>query len=219
MVLLLFGPPGSGKGTQAAFIVRKLGIPSISTGDLLRAEAEAGSELGKTAAAILAAGGLVGDDLVNRMLLKRLDQPDCARGFLLDGYPRTLPQAHFLDNLLEERGLGKPLVIHLDVPSEILISRISSRRLCPVCGRIYNLLHNKPRFDEICDDDGARLTRRKDDQEDVIRERLKSFEELTKVVGGHYAGGNYYRIDGNRSAAEVTRDIDAILEQKVGVGR
>ena len=128
MVLLLFGPPGSGKGTQSRLITDWLGIPGISTGDMLRAEKQAGSDLGRAAQAVMDSGRLVGDDLVNKMLAKRVSQPDAQRGFLLDGYPRTVEQAEFLDRLLEERRLSKPVILHLDVPLDALVGRLTSRR-------------------------------------------------------------------------------------------
>ena len=218
LVILLFGPPGSGKGTQAAYIVSRLHIPSISTGDMLRTELQLGTPLGNAAAAVISSGGLVSDDLVNAMLAERLLQPDCRDGFLLDGYPRTVSQAVFLDAFLSRKGLPQPLVIHLDVPEESLISRISSRRQCPTCGRIYNLLHNPPKLDELCDLDATPLVRRKDDQEEVVRERLRAFEEITRMVESHYTGGCYHKLDGDRPAEEVSADIGKILSQRASSG-
>jgi len=169
VVLLLFGPPGSGKGTQSRLITNWLGIPAISTGDMLRAEIQAGTPLGNAARSIMASGGLVGDDLVNEMLAHRVSQPDCNAGFLLDGYPRTVEQAEFLDRLLGARGLPKPIILHLDVPMDALVGRMSSRRQCPTCMRVYNLLQQPPLQSGVCDDDETPLITRKDDQEDVVR--------------------------------------------------
>ncbi|HEX5226168.1 MAG TPA: nucleoside monophosphate kinase, partial [Bryobacteraceae bacterium] len=138
MVLLLFGPPGSGKGTQSGRISNWLKIPAISTGDMLREEIKAGTALGNAAQAIMASGGLVGDDLVNRMLAHRVSAPDSAHGFLLDGYPRTVEQAEYLDSLLRQRHFDTPVVLHLDVPLDALVGRLTSRRQCPKCKRIYN---------------------------------------------------------------------------------
>ncbi|MCZ2079634.1 MAG: nucleoside monophosphate kinase [Bryobacterales bacterium] len=217
-MILLFGPPGSGKGTQAAYIASRLNIPSISTGDMLRAELQLGTPLGSAASAVISSGGLVSDDLVNDMLVARLLQPDCRDGFLLDGYPRTVSQAVFLDTFLSRRKMPPPIVIHLDVPEESLISRISSRRQCPTCGRIYNLLHNPPKLDELCDLDATPLVRRKDDQEDVVRERLRAFDEITRMVESYYTGGCYHKLDGDRPAKEVSADIGKILSQHAGSG-
>ena len=215
MVLLLFGPPGSGKGTQSRLVTNWLGIPAISTGDMLRGEIQAGTALGDAVRSIMASGGLVGDDLVNKMLARRVDQPDCQRGFLLDGYPRTVQQAEYLDGLVTERGLPKPIILHLDVPMDALIGRMTSRRQCPKCGRIYNLLHQPPKKAGICDDDGARLVTRKDDQEDIVRERIRTYDELTRPVLAHYQDRNYYQIRGDRSPSYIFEEITGILEPLV----
>jgi adenylate kinase len=212
VVFLLFGPPGSGKGTQSRMITNWLEIPSISTGDMLRAETEAGSELGKAAKSIMAGGGLVGDDLVNKMLAQRISKPDCQRGFLLDGYPRTVQQAEFLDQLLAERGLPKPVVLHLDVPVDALVGRMTSRRQCPACGRIYNLLHQPPKKRGVCDDDGTQLITRKDDQEEVVKDRIRTYEKLTRPVLSHYQDRKYYQIRGDRSPAYIFEEITGVLE-------
>ncbi len=215
MVLLLFGPPGSGKGTQSRLITNWLGIPAISTGDMLRAEIQTGSELGNAARSIMASGGLVGDDLVNKMLARRVAQPDCQNGFLLDGYPRTVQQAEYFDTLVAERSLPKPIILHLDVPLDALIGRLTSRRQCPKCGRIYNLLHQPPKTPEICDDDGTKLATRKDDQEDVVKDRLRTYDELTRPVLAHYQDRNYYQIRGDRSPSYIFEEITGILEPLV----
>jgi len=212
VVLLLFGPPGSGKGTQSRLITNWLGIPAISTGDMLRAEIQAGTPLGNAARSIMASGGLVGDDLVNEMLARRVSQPDCSAGFLLDGYPRTVEQAEFLDRLLCARGLPKPIILHLDVPMDALVGRMSSRRQCPACKRIYNLLHQPPIQTGICDDDGTGLITRKDDQEDVVRERLRTYDAVTRPVLAHYQDRNYYQIRGDRSPSYIFEEITGILE-------
>ncbi len=205
MVLLLFGPPGSGKGTQAARVTRALGIPAISTGNMLRAECDAETQLGREAAAVLKRGGLVGDSLVNRILAARLDQPDCRDGFLLDGYPRTVAQAQYLDRLLPSLGHPSPVVIHLDVPHSTLVKRLSSRRQCPGCGRTYGTGTH-------CLDDSAPLIQRADDREEVIQERLRTYAEQTDPVVGHFRGRSYYRIDASQSPDAVFASIEDILE-------
>jgi adenylate kinase len=215
VVLLLFGPPGCGKGTQSRLITNWLGIPAISTGDMLRGEIQAGTALGDAARSIMASGGLVGDDLVNKMLAQRIAQPDCQRGFLLDGYPRTVQQADYLDVLVAESGLPKPIILHLDVPMDALIGRMTSRRQCPKCGRIYNLLHQPPRKSGVCDDDGTPLVTRKDDQEEVVRERIRTYDELTRPVLAHYQDRNYYQIRGDRSPGYIFEEITGILEPLV----
>jgi adenylate kinase len=214
-VVLLFGPPGSGKGTQSPLISRMLRIPAISTGEMLRAEVETGTPLGKQAQAILAAGQLVGDEIVNEMLVGRITQEDCKGGFLLDGYPRTLPQAKFLDGKLAELGFPPPTIFHLATPQSVLIERISSRRQCPKCGRIYNLLFKPPLKKGVCDVDGTALVRHSDDHVDVVRARLESYEKLTTPIMLHYASGDYHSISANRPPGEIFRDIEAILAPRL----
>jgi adenylate kinase len=211
LVILLFGPPGCGKGTQSPLISQLLNIPAISTGEMLRGEVEAGTPLGLQAKEILAAGQLVKDEMVNEMLVNRISHPDCRNGFLLDGYPRTLPQAEFLDGKLAELGFPPPTVFHLATPQSVLIERISSRRQCPHCGRIYNLLFKPPKRPGICDDDGTKLVRRSDDNVDVVRARLESYERLTAPIMLHYAGGDYHSLSANRPPGEIFRDIEAVL--------
>ena len=215
MVLLLFGPPGSGKGTQSGKISHWLGVPAISTGDMLREEIKAGSALGSAAKSIMASGGLVGDDLVNRMLAQRVSLPDCAHGFLLDGYPRTVDQAEYLDNLLATRQFHSPIVLHLDVPMDALVGRLSSRRQCPQCKRIYNLLHQPPRTPGICDDDGTPLITRRDDSEEVVTERIRTYDEVTRPVLAYYQDRKYYQIRGDRSPGYIFEEITGILEPVV----
>ena len=212
MVLLLFGPPGSGKGTQSGRISSWLGIPAISTGDMLREEIKAGSDLGNAAKAIMSSGGLVGDDLVNRMLAQRVSSPDSAHGFLLDGYPRTVEQAEFLDRLLTERKFETPIVLHLDVPMDALVGRLTSRRQCPQCRRIYNLLQMPPRTPGVCDDDGTPLITRKDDSEDVVTERIRTYDAVTRPVLAYYQDRKYHQIRGDRSPEYIFEIITGILE-------
>jgi adenylate kinase len=192
-------------------ITKLLKVPAISTGEMLRAEVETGTPLGIAASEILAAGQLVSDDIVNQMLINRLSQPDCKKGFLLDGYPRTLPQAVFLDNQLGLMGFPPPTIVHLATPQSVLIERIASRRQCPHCGRIYNLLFKPPRKPGVCDDDGTKLVRRKDDTVEVVRARLDAYEKQTAPIMNHYAKGDYHSIPANRPPAEIFRDIQAIL--------
>src|SRR5207248_3065094 len=210
VVVLLYGPPGCGKGTQSAFISRKLAIPAISTGDMLRASCETGGQSGETRQQI-DTGVLVSDDLVNRMVSERVAQPDCDSGFLLDGYPRTVPQAFFLQRMSDERSWPAPKVIHLDVPRPVLLARVTARRQCPACHRIYNLLYSPPAEPERCDDDGARLTRRADDEDFVVDARLRAYEQIAGPLIAHYSAADYHRLDGNRPALQISRDIDQVL--------
>lgn len=205
--MLLIGPPGSGKGTQASRLKQWLGIPAISTGDMFRLEIEKKTALGMEAEKVINQGRLVDDLLVQKMLETRLSDPDCRRGFLLDGYPRTVAQAMFLSQFLAKAGRPEPVVLHIDVPVELLIQRMSARRSCSHCGRIYNLFNSPPSKEGICDDDGSALIHREDDRGEVIRERLEAYETWTRPVVEHYAGGSYYRINGNRPPAEVFATI------------
>jgi adenylate kinase len=217
LIILLFGPPGCGKGTQATFIASRFRIPAISTGEMFRSECKAGTKLGKLACSILSSGRLVPDEIVNQMLAMRIGQSDCRHGFLLDGYPRTMPQARFLRDLLESRGLDAPSVIHLDVPAEALVTRLTARRQCPKCLRIFNVVSQPPHEPGICDSDGAGLICRADDKEDVIRQRLQAYEELTGPVLDYYTGDRYYRVDGTLAPAEVSRGIGILLDEAVPV--
>lgn len=214
-MILLFGPPGSGKGTQSPLITRLLNIPAISTGEMLRAEVEEGTPLGHEVQSILAAGSLVSDNLVNQIVVNRVTQPDCKGGFLLDGYPRTVSQAKFLDNKLAELGFPAPTVFHLATPKSVLIERISSRRQCPSCGRIYNLLFKPPQKPGVCDHDGSKLMRRSDDSVEVVSARLEAYERQTAPIMVHYAGGDYHSIPANRPPDEIYRDIEGILKPRL----
>jgi adenylate kinase len=190
----------------------KVKIPSISTGEMLRAEIAARTPLGLESQAVIASGGLVGDDLINRMLAARIDRPDCRNGFMLDGYPRTLEQAEFLDRLLAERKLPPPVVIHMDVPADVLVGRIVCRRQCARCGLMFNILSMRPKTPGRCDECGGNLMVRKDDREDVIRERLRTYEAQTMPVLTHYYNGHYCHIAGDRSPMYTFEAITNFLE-------
>ena len=206
VILLLFGPPGCGKGSQAGFLSDHFHIPAISTGEMFRAECKAGTELGLMACAILNQGGLVGDEIVNGMVANRISRGDCAGGFLLDGYPRTVPQAMYFSTLLHQRKLADPVVIHISVPDEVLVKRLTARRQCPKCLKIYNLLSQPPKRDGVCDLDWTALLTRDDDREEVIRQRLRAYHELTGPILDWYGASTVRTVDGSRSLLEVTTE-------------
>jgi adenylate kinase len=181
LAVVLFGPPGSGKGTQSRFLVQWLGIPQISTGDMLREHVHAETELGKSIAARMKAGGLVPDRLVNELVIDRIGRPDCEKGFILDGYPRTPEQAAEIQKVFSAKGTAE-VVIHLVVDYNVIISRMAGRRVCPECGTLYNALSNKPSREGSCDLDGSTLVTREDDQPEVVRARLDAYEALTRPV-------------------------------------
>ena len=181
LALILFGSPGSGKGTQSKYLVKWLGIPQISTGDMLREHIRTGDSIGTAVTDKMKAGSLVSDDLVNRLVFERIQQPDCERGFILDGYPRTIPQAE--EMLRVRKALhAEGVVIHLAVDYNVIISRISGRRVCPTCGTLYNAVSRPPKVDGVCDLDGTALIVREDDKEEVVRQRLAQYERQTRPL-------------------------------------
>jgi adenylate kinase len=219
--VVLLGPPGAGKGTQAKRIMERYGIPQVSTGDLLRENVVRGTELGQVAKAVMARGELVSDDLVCTMVRERLVQPDCERGYILDGFPRTAAQAGWLDALLEAELFDNsrptrawPIVVRLDVDYNQLLLRITGRRSCPTCGRIYNVHLQPPRVDELCDEPHAtKLVTRNDDRLEVIRPRLMAYEEQTRPVADYYQRtGRLISVNGDLPMDEVTALIFRILE-------
>jgi adenylate kinase len=208
VILLLFGPPGCGKGTQAAYLAERFHIPAISTGEMFRAECNAGTELGKAACAIISRGGLVDDEVVEGIVASRIARPDCTNGFLLDGYPRTVPQAIWFADLLRQRGLPDPVVLHLDVADEALVTRLTARRQCPVCKQIYNLISLPPRVPGICDNDLSPLITRDDDREVVIRQRLRAYDELTGPILKWYGPRLVRSVDGSMAPQAVRQAIE-----------
>lgn len=208
-VLLLLGPPGCGKGTQGERLAKQLGVPTISTGEMIRGEIKAGTPLGKIAAGVTITGGLLSDDLVNQIVESRLSKPDCSSGFLLDGYPRSIDQAKFLGELLTRMGMKQPTVIHIDVPGEMLVARTCLRRYCPTCGALYNLQSKPPKVNGSCDGCGAPLQQRADDCEETVRNRLVAYEKSTAPLIEYYASGEYRRIEGTGAPEDV---FAAILE-------
>src|ERR1700734_2854019 len=211
--ILLLGAPGVGKGTQAKELVAKWGIPQISTGDLLRDNRDHGTELGLKAKEIMAEGHLVPDELVNAMVAERLKQPDTANGFILDGYPRTLGQAAWLDQHIgAEAGVLPVIAVSIQVGYNELLRRITGRRISPVCGTIYNIYLQPPKVDEKCDLDGTPLVRRSDDTEEVFRERMRTYDSQTAPVVEHYrAQGRFEEVDGEQPVETVAAKVMAAV--------
>ena len=211
MKIIFIGPPGSGKGTQAKRLAGRFAIPHISTGDMLREAVSDGTELGQKAAPIMASGGLVSDDLMIGIINERLAKPDAERGFILDGFPRTIVQAEKLDAIV---GNGtEPLrVLQLLVPDDAIVRRITQRRTCAQCGAIYHLENNPPANDSVCDRCGAEVIARADDTEEAVRKRLESFHRQTMPVATYYKSKNILReVDGIGPVDEVFERIEKSL--------
>jgi len=216
--VILLGAPGAGKGTQAKLIMQHYGVPQISTGDILRDNVARGTELGKKAKAFMDKGELVPDQLVCDMVADRLRQADCAQGFILDGFPRTVAQAEWLDGLLKgeffaQRCAVAPLVLNIQVGYNQLLRRLTGRRSCPTCGRIYNVYFQPPRVADTCDVDGSKLVTRKDDSEEVIAERLKAYERQTLPLIDYYRRqGRLREVDGEQDPNKVTAEAFRAIE-------
>jgi adenylate kinase len=212
--VLLLGAPGVGKGTQAKRLMEEFGIPQISTGDLLREHRKNHTPLGMLADELMAKGKLVPDDLVNQMVAERLTEPDTEHGYILDGFPRTLNQAEWLDRQLVAYML--PVVaVNIVVPEKVLLERITGRLSCPVCGAIYNVYSEPPKVAGVCDIEGAALVQRADDTEPVFHERMKAFEAKTAAVIEYYRshGNRFAEVDGDLPVDEVTHSIRTTLLQ------
>lgn len=210
--LVLFGPPGSGKGTQAKLLTQSLQYPHISTGDMLREHIRSGTPVGSRVREILKAGQLVPDELVNEMVEERIGRYDCAKGFILDGYPRTLSQAQILTGWLDQKNIPQS-VVHLSVDEDKLVSRLTNRRQCPQCGTLYNVLLKPPIVPGRCDIEGARLILRDDDKEDIIRQRFEAYKKQTRPVLDFYRHrGRFFEIEASDAAPEeICRSISAYL--------
>lgn len=216
MKIILLGPPGAGKGTQAQFICEQFDIPQISTGDMLRAAVKAGTELGKKAQGIMASGGLVSDEIIIGLVKERIQQNDCANGFLFDGFPRTIPQAE----ALVKAGVDIDYVVEIAVPDEEIVARLSGRRVHEASGRVYHIQHNAPKVDGLDDVTGEPLIQREDDREETIRNRLAVYHDQTEPLVDYYKdlerrdpeqAPRYESVSGVGSLAEVQQRLVDVL--------
>ena len=208
MHLLLMGPPGAGKGTQAANLVKEFGIPHISTGDMFRAAIKEGTELGKQAKACIDAGNLVPDEITIGIVRERLAKDDCKKGFILDGFPRTLEQADALAKILSDLGLSLKSVVNITVPSSDLVERAVGRRICKACGATYHIKFSPSKVEGKCDECGGELYQRADDTEETMKNRLSVYEAQTKPLIDYYQkAGLYLEIDGRQAIDKVLDDI------------
>jgi len=218
LCLILFGAPGSGKGTQAKLLKQSLGLPHISTGDMLRERVARRDELGLKVESILQSGGLVPDVTVNALVADRVEQPDCKPGFILDGYPRTVSQAEILAaEVLTSRGI-RTVVVYLRVDYNVIVARLAGRRQCPVCGALYSLSPNAPTVSEVCDYDGSKLVVRDDDREEVVTERLTAYDRQTAPVLEYFrtAGFDCWEVDGAGAGGPqaIAKRIKTMLQEK-----
>ena len=212
MQLLLMGPPGAGKGTQAVKLVEKFKIPQISTGDMFRAAVKEGTELGKKAKACMDAGTLVPDEVTVGIVRERLAKDDCKGGFILDGFPRTVEQAKALEKILDELNLKLTKVLNIRVPAEFLIERAVGRRICKGCGATYHVKFNAPKVEDTCDNCGGKLYQRADDNEETMKKRLSVYEESTRPLIDYYEKvGVYAEVDGRQPIEKVTEELINVL--------
>jgi adenylate kinase len=210
MRIILFGPPGSGKGTQGDLVAKKYGFPKISTGDLLRQAVRDQTPIGRKAEAMMNQGSLVSDDIVEELVGQRIKSPDCRRGYLLDGFPRNIAQAESLEKM---DGGRQEIAVEIDIDIPILVRRLGSRRVCSRCGTIYNLSLQAPKKEGRCDACGGSLFQRKDDDPDVIKERLRVYREQTEKIRGFYQAKNVYRrIDGSGMVEDVFGRLCYVLD-------
>jgi len=206
--LIFLGAPGAGKGTQAREVAKYYGIPQISTGDMLRDAVKRETALGLAARARMESGKLVPDDVVDGIVEERINQPDCKDGFILDGFPRTISQAQFIERILAAKGEGRPLVLDIEVTEELLLKRLTGRRTCPICGEIYNIYFNPPKVEGICDKDGGKLLQRADDNEATIRQRLEAYHKQTSPLIEYYRGqGVLLALNGDKEPEAIAKGL------------
>jgi adenylate kinase len=206
--VILLGPPGAGKGTQAKELAKRYGVPHLSTGDMLRDNIALDTPLGEQAKPLMARGELVPDSLVLKMVAQRIEEPDCSHGFVFDGFPRTVAQAQYLGQLLREHGFRRPFVIHLVISLGLLMKRLTGRRVCKVGGEIYNIFDRPPKVAGRCDNDGGELIQRPDDSEEVIGQRLQAYEKQTAPLVAYYKRlGLLHAVDAAKSVDEVKQQV------------
>ena len=211
--LIFLGAPGAGKGTQAREVSNEFKIPQISTGDMLREAVKQGTALGLEAKKKMEAGALVPDEVVCGIVEERVSKPDCAKGFILDGFPRTIAQAEFVAGMVERRGLGSPLTVDIQVDEDVLLKRLTGRKTCSVCGEIYNIYFNPPKQADVCDKDGGKLLSRADDNETTIRQRLEAYHNQTSPLIDYYEKkGQLYDVDGNGDPHKISARIIEYLK-------
>ena len=212
--VIFLGPPGAGKGTQAKEVARRYSAPHLSTGDMLREHVLQGTSLGQRAQPIMARGELVPDSIVLRMVADRIERPDCAHGFVFDGFPRTVTQAQWLGELLRQHGYKQPLVVHMVIDNGLLLRRITGRRMCKVGGEIYNIYERPPKVEGLCDNDGGQLEQRGDDREEIVGPRLAAYEKQTAPLAAYYRRlGRLRDIDASRSVDEVAKRIVEVINE------
>jgi len=210
--VIFLGPPGAGKGTQAKELAHKFSVPHLSTGDMLREHVAHGTSLGQQAQPIMASGGLVPDSIVLRMVADRIDRPDCSRGFVFDGFPRTVTQAQWLGELLKQHGFKQPVVVHFVIDKGLLLRRITGRRMCKVGGEIYNIYERPTRVPGRCDNDGGELEQRPDDREEIVGPRLEAYEKQTAPLAAYYRRLNrLHDVDAALSVDEVSSKVLEIV--------
>jgi len=214
MHIILMGPPGAGKGTQAEMLTKEFSIPHVSTGDIFRNAIKEGTEMGKKAKEYMDKGALVPDEIVVGIVKERLQKPDCADGVLLDGFPRTAEQAEALDEVLQELEMSIDAVVNVEVEEEELVSRLTGRRVCQKCGTTYHVKHNPPKVRNICDHCGGELYQRSDDTIETVKERLSVYNRQTKpIIDFYQRKGLYVSVDGSKKINEVSEEIKGKLKK------
>jgi adenylate kinase len=215
--VILLGPPGAGKGTQAKKLAAKYSVPHLSTGDMLREHVAKGTPLGIKAKPIMERGELVPDSLVLKIVAERIERPDCAHGFVFDGFPRTVAQAQYLGELLKQHGFRRPFVIHLVVDTALILRRITGRRTCKTGGEIYNLFERPPKVEGRCDSDGGELLQRPDDREEIVAPRLQAYHKQTEPLVAYYRRlGLLHDVDASKIVEEVEQQIWKTLHHARG---
>ncbi len=210
--LIFLGAPGAGKGTQAREVSKKFAIPQISTGDILREAVRKQTPLGLKAKAVMESGALVPDEVVCGLVEERIAEPDCGKGFILDGFPRTIAQGEFLGKTLQAKQRGNPLAVNIRVDLDVLLKRLTGRRTCSVCGEIYNVYFNPPKKEGVCNKDGGNLLHRADDNEETIRQRLTAYDQQTKPLIEYYRGQSFlHEVEGNRDPEEIAKELIQFL--------